>query len=234
MTAVVTGAAGGIGGAGYRAFAGQGLELIGHDAETFEGPGTHLVGDIRDTASLDELGDAVRRAGHITTVVAAHGIEGPGRIEDITDDAIRRIMEVNFETVVHLWDQVRPSLEESRGSFVVIASQAGLISEKGGGIYCASKSALRGWLRGIEESTSVRLRLLHPGGVRTPLLMRALDGMAKARGTTFDEFLIDRYADTPATRIAEPEEAGDAIAWAAGLRTPRLVELAITGGEVLW
>lgn len=234
MTVLVTGAAGGIGGAGMRALVEAGHDAIGQDKDPFEGASVRIPGDIRDVAVLDAIEEAVANAGELTSVVAAHGVEGAGTIHEISDAEIREVMEVDFETVAHLWDRVRPALEESRGTFIVIASQAGLISERGNAVYCASKSALRGWMRGLERESSAKLRLLHPGGIQTDLLKRALGGMALARGTTYERFVVDRYADTPAGRIAEPAEAGAAIAWAAALQTDQLVELAITGGEVLW
>jgi NAD(P)-dependent dehydrogenase (short-subunit alcohol dehydrogenase family) len=234
VTAFVTGAAGGIGGAGYLALRDTGLDVVGQDKDPFDGARPELQGDLRDPAVFERVADALARTEHLDALVAAHGIEGAGTLREVGEEYIRDIMTVNFELVVRLWEAARPALERSGGAFVVIASQAGLVSEEGDSIYCASKSSLRGWLRGLEPSTSARLRLLHPGGVRTALLMRALGGMAVARGTTYEEFLVDRYKVTPSGRIAEPVEAGAAIAWAAGLRTDRLVELAITGGEVLW
>lgn len=152
-------------------------------------------------------------------------VEPLGNVSDIT--------EINFETVVNLWERVRAALERSRGSFLVVASQSALVSENGNGVYCASKAALAGWLRGIDASTPVRLRLIHPGGTRTPLLERGLRGMAAAQHITYEEFVHQRYSPSPAGRIAEPHEVGEAIVWASNLKSPALMELLITGGEVL-
>lgn len=234
MTALVTGAAGGIGGAGMSALQADGHHVIAVDTDHVGGDVTLVQGDLRHSDTIERVAQALSGVQSLDAVVVAHGIEGAGAIHEIGEQDARAIMENNFESVIRLWDAVRTPLEAAGGSFIAIASQAAVIAEQGNALYCASKSSLRGWLRGLEAQTTARLRVLNPGGIQTELLRRALGGMAVARGTTYEKFVVDRYADTPAGRIAEPVEAGDAIRWAARLRTNELVEMTITGGEVLW
>lgn len=234
MTVLVTGAAGGIGGAGVSVLQADGHDVIAVDIDAIAGDVTLVQGDLRRSETLESVAKAIGDVQSLDAVVVAHGIEGAGAIHEIDEQDARVIMESNFESVIRLWDTVRTPLEASGGSFIVIASQAAVIAEQGNALYCASKSSLRGWLRGLASQTNARLRVLNPGGIQTELLRRALGGMAVARGTTYEKFVVERYADTPAGRIAEPVEAGDAIRWAARLRTSELVEMTITGGEVLW
>jgi NAD(P)-dependent dehydrogenase (short-subunit alcohol dehydrogenase family) len=232
MTVVVTGAAGGIGQAASEAFTSAGSVVVGQDLAPTERTGLQLAGDLCDADVLESVSSAV--AGEeLDAVVAAHGIAGAGSLEELTTEDGERIMRVNFESVVLLWERLRPQLEATGGSFVVVASQAGLKSEANNGVYSASKSALSGWLRGLAPQTPARLRLVHPGATRTPLLESALRGMASARGVSYETVMTERNAGTPAGRLGEPSEIGAAIHWLAGLRTRDLVELAITGGEVL-
>jgi NAD(P)-dependent dehydrogenase (short-subunit alcohol dehydrogenase family) len=234
VTALVTGAAGGIGRAAYEALSGSHDRVLGLDLTPIEQTGLALGGDLRDPDVLDVVRDAVEGAGPLTAVVAAHGIAGAGALHEISADDARRIMEINTETVMRLWDVVQASLEASRGAFVVVASQAGLVSEAANGVYSASKSALAGWLRGLNGNTAARLRLVHPGATTTPLLEAALRGMAEARGVGYDTVLAERNAATPVGRLGVPADIGAAIAWAVALDSSELVEIAITGGEVRW
>jgi NAD(P)-dependent dehydrogenase (short-subunit alcohol dehydrogenase family) len=238
MTVLVTGAAGGIGRAACLALdaarvAGPAASILGHDLPPVEQTGLDLGGDLADPAVLDTVEKALTGAGPLDAVVAAHGIAGAGALHELTAEAAGRIMQVNFETVVNLWERVRPLLEASTGTFVVVASQAGLVSEAANGVYSASKSALAGWLRGLDGHTTVRLRLVHPGATRTPLLESALRGMAATRGVSYEEVIAERNAATPAGRLGDPADIGAAIAWATRLEAAGLVEIAVTGGEVL-
>lgn len=238
MTVLVTGAAGGIGRAAYLALeavrATDPVSVLGHDLPPAQRTGLDLGGDLADPAVLDAVEKALTGAGALDAVVAAHGIAGAGALHELGAQTAARIMQVNFETVVNLWERVGPLLEASRGTFVVVASQAGLVSEAANGVYSASKSALSGWLRGLDGQTAARLRLVHPGATRTPLLENALRGMAAARGVSYEQVVAERNAATPAGRLGEPADIGAAIAWATRLEASGLVEIAVTGGEVLY
>ncbi|NYJ11032.1 NAD(P)-dependent dehydrogenase (short-subunit alcohol dehydrogenase family) [Rhizobium leguminosarum] len=233
MTFLVTGAAGGIGRAICETLSEQGHGVLGQDIVAGERVDADLVGDLCDARFLEKLGDRLTST-EVKAVVVGHGIAGAGRLEEMCVNQARRIMTINFESVIRLWDLSQRQLEATNGTFVVVISQAGLVGEAGNALYCASKFALSGWMRGVGATTKVRLRAINPGGIRTPLLEQALHDMAKARGITYEQFVETRYGTSPAGRIAEPAEVGDLVAIAIALKTPALVEAAITGGEVLW
>lgn len=233
MTVLVTGAAGGIGHAAYEALQALGSTVVGQDLAPVERTGLDLAGDLADPAVLDAVENALAETERVDAVVAAHGIAGAGALAELGAETTGRIMQINFETVIGLWERVQPHLEKSRGTFVVVASQAGLVSEAANGVYSASKSALAGWMRGLDGRTVARLRLIHPGATRTPLLESALRGMAASRGVSYEQVVEERNAATPAGRLGEPADIGAAIALATRLDAPGLVEIAVTGGEVL-
>jgi NAD(P)-dependent dehydrogenase (short-subunit alcohol dehydrogenase family) len=231
MTVLVTGAAGGIGRATAAAFRPE--RVLAQDlVAAAPGAAAIVIGDLLDPGTLDDIEEAVASAG-VDTVVAAHGIAGAGSLRAISPTDARRIMRINFESVVTLWERLAPYLEASRGTFVAVSSQAGLVSESANGVYSASKSALAGWMRGLDTQTSVRLRVVYPGATSTPLLEDALRGMARAQQVSYDEILKRRNAATPVGRLGKPREIAAAVRWLASLETPQLVEIAVTGGEVL-
>jgi NAD(P)-dependent dehydrogenase (short-subunit alcohol dehydrogenase family) len=236
MTCLVTGAAGGIGRAIYDTLRKGGERVVAQDIGAGENVDPALVGDLCDQDFLSRLENVLRETASdgLRAVVAAHGVAGAGRLDEISPSRAAWIMAVNFESVVNLWEKVHTELEKTGGSFVVVVSQAGLVGEAGNALYCASKFALSGWLRGLSGETSARLRAINPGGIRTPLLERALFDMANAQGITLEALTAKRYGMSPAGRIGDPKEVGELIDMALCLETPRLVEIAITGGEVLW
>ena len=237
MSIFVSGAAGGIGKGACTVLKSRGEHVIGQDLVEGEFVSSDMIGDLCSADFIDRIGRTLStdvQEGRLKGVIAAHGVSGAGRLAEISRARAETIMEINFESVVALFEKVRDPLEKSDGVFVVIVSQAGLVGEAGNGIYCASKFALSGWLRGLAKQTSIRLRAIHPGGIRTPLLENALHDMAAAQSITYEELTAKRYGNLPAGRLGEPDELGELIALAVALRAPGLVETAITGGEVLW
>lgn len=234
MSVLITGIGGGIGQAAASEF--SDTDIIGQDliiASSARNLARRMiVGDLRKRATLE----AMRRAlGNrpLDTLVMTHGVAGAGSLRTIDKNEIRRIMSINFESVIQAWDFFRLDLERSGGTMVILASQAAVRAEADNGIYSASKSALIGWARGIESQTNVRLRVLSPGATETPLLKRALEGMAAAQGLSYEGLLQKRNRAVPAGRLGRTAEMGAAIRWLADLQTSTLVTATVTGGEVL-
>lgn len=234
MTVVITGIAGGIGRAAAQKFGDR--DVVGQDlnipAPQLEPARQIIVGDLRSVSTLDALKSAVGDE-PLDTLVVAHGIAGAGSLRDISEDDSRRIMSINFESVIETWEFFRSDLERSGGTLVVLASQAAVVAEAGNGVYCASKSALLGWARGMDTQTSARLRVLCPGATETPLLKHALEGMAASQNMSYEQLLHQRNQAVPVGRLGRTEEMGAAIRWLADLRSTALVIATVSGGEVL-
>jgi NAD(P)-dependent dehydrogenase (short-subunit alcohol dehydrogenase family) len=230
VRALVTGAAGGIGSAIATAFEQAGHEVLRHDVRAADG--IDLSGDLLDPVTLAAISAAVEDNG-IDTVVAGHGIAGPGRVDEIEDAGIRRIVRINTSSVLGLHDTLRRGLAARDGAFVTVSSEAGIQGEAQNGIYSASKFALVGWAREIAAADQrVRMRVVCPGMTETPLLVSGLSGMAEAAGITYEALLADRLRAVPAGRLLRPAEIGRASVWLAELRTSGCVVAAVTGGEV--
>ena len=238
MRVLVTGAAGGIGGATVRHFLEQGAEVIAHDlrppAEALDGV-TSVASDLSTAEGLRAVRDAIG-GGRLDATVAAHGVEGSGAIATLAPERARRILDLNFTTVLALHGVVEAPLGAAGGAFVVIASQAGLHGEANNGAYCASKFGLVGWARVMaaeRERTGVHVHAVCPGCTDTELLRGALDGMARDEGVTLEEMTGRRVASIPAGRLAQPAEIAALVVLLASLRGSGAAVAPITGGEVL-
>jgi NAD(P)-dependent dehydrogenase (short-subunit alcohol dehydrogenase family) len=163
-TALVTGAAGGIGRALVALLEAEGAEVRGLDlADGF---------DVSDRAAWDAVEPA-----DLVCLNAGVLARGDGSLDDY-----RRIVGVNVDGVVFGIQALAPRME--RGSaFVVTASLAGLIPMESDPLYVLTKHAVVGYARSLApllEPRGIRVNLVCPGIVRTPMTADAQEELDAA------------------------------------------------------
>lgn len=235
-TALVTGAASGIGRATALALASRGCHLALVDRD--EAPlaqaarlareagvrATEHLADLADAAAVKALpGRVLAEHERVAVLVNNAGVSLVGRLEHLSMEEARWLMEINFFAVVGLTRALLPHLLAQPAAQVVnLSSLFGLIAPAEQTLYAASKFAVRGFseaLRHELEGTGVGVTVVHPGGVRTAIAHRArvaaaLDAREAARST-------ERFA-REALRLP-PERAGEQIARAVERRQGRLL-----------
>ncbi|BCY07702.1 SDR family oxidoreductase [Actinoplanes sp. L3-i22] len=191
-TAVLTGAASGIGeqlayGLAQR---GSDLILVDVDAARLEPVaarirGAHpglsvetIVADLSDRAAVDLV--ASRVPASLGLLINNAGVALGGRFDQVSVDQFEHVMNVNFRAPMLLTHALLPALTaEPGGHLVNVSSLFGLIAPPGQSAYCASKFALRGLsesLRGELFENGVGVTTVHPGGIRTRIAESALIG----------------------------------------------------------
>jgi short-subunit dehydrogenase len=194
-TAVVTGAASGIGGALAVQLAARGshLVLLDRDAERLAGvaetigvaaPGRRIatyVVDLAAAGAAARIGETLREAHPDTTLLVNNaGVALGGRFDQVSGEQFDTVMAVNFQAVVTLTRALLPVLTAHPGSHLVnVSSVFGIIAPAGQTAYCASKFAVRGFtesLRGELAPVGVGVTCVHPGGVRTGIARNAMVG----------------------------------------------------------
>ncbi|CAO4142904.1 SDR family NAD(P)-dependent oxidoreductase [Methylorubrum aminovorans] len=234
-TALVTGAASGIGAALSLALAERGcaLALADRDAEglvrtaqSARAAGVAVsehVLDLTDRAALLALPEAVRaRYGGLQLLINNAGVALGGRFEETDPADIDWLMEVNLHAVMRLTHACLPLLRaQEQAQIVNLSSLFGIIAPAGQAAYAASKFAVRGFTEALRhecEGTGLGVTLVHPGGVATAIARnarrpRALDpGEAAAGLAAFERLLTLR-----------PETAAAAILRGIETRAPRVV-----------
>jgi NAD(P)-dependent dehydrogenase (short-subunit alcohol dehydrogenase family) len=223
-TALVTGAASGIGLAVARRLAGDGaarLILVDIDAAALaqvDLPCTivRAPGDVRDEAfwaALDLSG--------LDLAVVNAGVAGASPIADLGLEEWRRILSINldgaFLTLRACIRAMRAPLVAGGGAIVCVASAAGIKAEAGVAAYGASKAALLHLARvAAKEGAAYRIRVngIAPAGVETPVWdavpMFADRAAAIGRDAAFAELAA---LATPLGRYARPEEIAEQIAF---------------------
>jgi NAD(P)-dependent dehydrogenase (short-subunit alcohol dehydrogenase family) len=193
-SALVTGGRSGIGAAIVAA-----LEREGTDVQVLD-----VVDgfDVADPAAWDAVGAvdlACLNAGVVT---------GEGLIGRVSDEQYRRILGVNVDGVV--FGVRRLARVMHGGSIVVTASLAGLVGTAGDPLYALTKHALVGFVRSVApqlEARGIRINMVNPGIVETPLLGR--DGLAELEEAGFPLLQPDDVAKA-VLLAARDDEVGQA------------------------
>jgi NAD(P)-dependent dehydrogenase (short-subunit alcohol dehydrogenase family) len=220
-TAVVTGAAGGIGRGVARELAREGAAVLVSDLETAAPGGEETVGLIeaeggtaaftpcdvtsaRDCAALVDA--ALARFGRLDCAVNNAGIAVHKRLADVTEEEYDRVLDVNLKGVfLGMRAQIPAMVERGGGAIVNIASVAGMQAVPLISPYTASKHGIIGLTRNAAVEygeAGVRVNAVCPNAIRTPLM-----------DASPPEFVAELIRPQAIKRVGEPEEVGFAVAY---------------------
>jgi NAD(P)-dependent dehydrogenase (short-subunit alcohol dehydrogenase family) len=202
-TALVTGAAGGIGSAIAGRLAADGIHVVAADlsAERLEAlaadvPGIDVV--VADVSTPEGVEAAVGKAGPGLGIVcnSAGVSDGGASIEELDDAIWERVLRINLTSVYLMCNRVTPGMVERKGGVIInISSVAGLRGGRAGAAYTATKWAVVGMSQNIASS-------LGPEGVRCHALCpsRIEGAVAMTQGVRRTErgrFRAERDAGRP-------------------------------------
>jgi len=220
--AVVTGGSSGIGRASAEALASEGAQVVvvgrrealaRQVADEIGAGAVGIAADVTQLADLQRLfADVKSRFGALDVLVSSAGSTGGGPLQTCTEDAYDALMALNVKSVFFTVQQALPLLRDG-GSIIVVGSVADVITLQGGGVYCASKAALRAFVRVWASDLApqgIRVNLLSPGITETPLLDTLQSTPASMAG--FDHLIANR---TAMKRRGRAEEVGAVAAFLA-------------------
>jgi NAD(P)-dependent dehydrogenase (short-subunit alcohol dehydrogenase family) len=240
-TAVVTGAASGIGRAVAASLARRGCHLaladvneagLAETADAIRAPGVRISRhrlDVADRAAVAAFPDAVE-AEHpgVDILVNNAGVAVGGSFEQVSEADFDWLFEINFWGVVRMTRAFLPRLRASDDARLVnVSSIFGIVAPAGQVAYAASKFAVRGFseaLRHELEGSNVGVTVVHPGGVATQIANSA----RVPAGVPADE-LARRLARTNRLLKLPPQKAGEAIVRGIEQRRPRV----LVGGDAV-
>jgi len=238
--AVVTGGASGIGLALCRRFAREGAKAVvvadvnkaGAKTAADEVGGAWVVCDVRREEELIRLvRHAAKTYGPIDLFCSNAGIFVPGGVE-VADKSWQRIWDINVMAHVYAARAVIPGMiERGRGTFLITASAAGLLSQIGSAPYSVTKHAAVGLAENLAITygdKGITVCALCPQAVRTQMTrlgggVAAVDGMmepdqvadAVIEGLKRESFLILPH---PEVMTYMQRKTGDYDRWLQGMR----------------
>jgi len=211
--ALVTGAAGGIGGAIVERLEADGWSVHGvdvADADLTTRDGNRKV-----------VKAAVERFGRLDAVVANAGSQHVATVEDFPEDEwdklVALLLTSPFLLAKYAWSALR---EHGDGRFIAMASAHSLTASPFKAAYVSAKHGVLGLvktlaLEGAEHGISASA--VCPCYVRTPLVESQIADQARVHGLPVERVLEDVILERQAVkRLLEPEEVADVVAFLLG------------------
>ena len=225
-TAIVTGAASGIGQATAALFLAQGATVLGVD-QAAEGipPGCHTA--ILDVTDEDAVDATVAALPRVDILVTAAGISlGKPAGETALAD-FQRVLSVNV-LGTFLWVRacLKPMQAQGGGSIVTIASQLARAGGRNNAAYVASKGAVAAFTRSVAvdyATLGIRCNAVLPGAIETPMLARSMGRQPDpdaARAFSRARHPMQRFGQAPEVAQAILHLASDESSFVTGIEMP--------------
>lgn len=145
-----------------------------------------------DLLKTDTIPDAVNevlaKVGSIDVLVNNAGISQRSLAKNTDIEVDRRIMELDYFSIVSLTKSLLPHMmEKKQGLIISISSIAGKMGTPMRTAYCAAKHALIGFmdaLRAEVHADNIKVMVVTPGSVQTDISVNALEGDGKKHNVT--------------------------------------------------
>jgi len=216
---LITGAAGGIGGATVKLFAEKGWKVIGVDrkpkTDDFPKNGMYIQADISQPEQLKGIYEQVSDFTHsLDAVVNNAAVQIAKPLIETTADEWDMVMASNLRSVFLGAKLAYPLLKAEGGGAIVNTSSVHAVATSANiAAYAASKGGLLALTRAMAiefAPDDIRVNAILPGAVDTPMLRAGLD-----RGHVGDGGVLDRLENlarkTVNGRVGQPEEIASSI-----------------------
>jgi NAD(P)-dependent dehydrogenase (short-subunit alcohol dehydrogenase family) len=240
-TAVVTGAASGIGRAATLRLAQEGARIYAVDIDETGLAGTAQPArdailtrccDVADEQQVrNAVADAIEQLGRIDILVNIAGIQITKLLRDTTWADFTRMMEINMGGAFLFCREVLPHMQAQKsGSVINLASELAFVGYPELASYTATKGAMVAFTRSVALEAirdGVRVNCVCPGATDTPIFWEGATDLARRKA------MLDQVAaEKPNGRLITPEEVANGILFMASDESSAVVgaSLIMDGG----
>jgi len=217
--AVITGAAGGMGGATVARLIKDGFHVAAMDinkagleklAAQFGSAISIWPGDQTNETEVRKTVEAIiGRHGNVSALVNLTGWAGTTRFYEEKSDYWRKVIAINFESMLYVTQAVLLNMiANKKGKIVLVASDAGRVGTSGEAVYAGMKGAVIAFGKSLARENArhqINVNSVCPGPTDTPLLQAE---MAE------DPELIQRMVKIiPFRRVGKPEDIAGAVSF---------------------
>ncbi|MGY1824006.1 3-oxoacyl-ACP reductase FabG [Geodermatophilus sp. SYSU D00079] len=227
-TAVVTGAARGIGAAVARRLAGDGFAVGVLDldergaeetAEQIEAAGGRAVAAAVDVADPEAVASAVDQVttalGPPTVLVNNAGVTRDNLLFKMTESDWDTVMDVHLRGAFLMTRAVQKHMIEAGWGRVVNLSSISALGNRGQANYSAAKAGLQGFTKTLAIELGkfgVTANAIAPGFIQTEMTRAT----AERVGVPFEEFMATAAAEIPVRRVGQPEDIASVVSFLTG------------------
>lgn len=202
-SAIVTGAASGLGYGIAKRFVAEGAQVVITDIDDEAGRAAALEiqarfvrQDVTEEAHWVSLFDNLAVWDFTPDIVVNNaGFSEAGLgvlLEDIDVEAAKRIFEVNFDGTLLGCKHAIRNMKSRGGSIINMSSIGGLVPVPFIAVYGASKAAVRHLTQSValycaQQGYAIRCNCIHPGQIQTPMHDRLVEATARQRGVSLEE-----------------------------------------------
>jgi len=242
-TAIVTGAAQGIGRAIARGFAREGASVVIADVnqesartvkneiEAGGGKALAIRTDVSDESSVQAMAkESLAEFGRVDILVNNAGIFPTSSVEEMSEEDWDRVIGTNLVGAFLCAKAVVPKfLEQGSGRIISLTSGRAFQGAKNGAHYAASKAGI------ISFSKSLALELA-PHGSTVNVICPGITDTAQPRGHQTEEEMYAQGQRIPLGRIGQPEDlVGPAVFLASGAAAFVTGQtILVNGGSIMW
>ena len=174
-----------------------------------------IPGDVSKVSDCERIVEkVVSKENKIDVVINSAGIWIEGPSDTMTEDLWNRCIDINLKGTFFMCRYAIPYLEKSQGCIINVSSDSGLVGNKEGAVYCASKGGVTLLTKSLAVELAerkIRVNAVCPGEVMTPMMEKAFIDYGQGDAKTYYKQLLKEYPQETHARFTTPEEVAEAI-----------------------